>query len=99
MYKLYTQNLPISTAAKILRKTEIVADAYAEREIKQLQKMKLIKPYTVKGIYQQIPHNQYENMLQQILNDMRTKNNGKTPEQIREYLYNLVKDMDYNLNM
>lgn len=92
MYQLYIHNLPIPTAAKILRKIEMVADAYAERKIKQLQKMGLLKQYKTQGQYKNLPLTHYEDLLRHLLNDMRTKNIGKTPQQISEYFYNLVKD-------
>lgn len=96
MYSLYTQNISIDQAAKQMQRIEIIADAYAVKKTKQLQKQGLLSPGAIRGMYQQTPLSHFQQMIQHLLKEMKTKNIGTTPEQISEYFYNSVKATNYD---
>jgi hypothetical protein len=91
MYDTYIGDISDDEATDFLRKTEIVADEFATRKIRELQKINLFNKSFV-------PPQQYKNMskstLKEMITNIRTslKNqNIKSPKKISEFFYNMVK--------
>lgn len=91
MYSCYLGEISSKEAAKFMQKTEIVADEFATRKIRELQKKGLIKNNFVSPqIYKKTPFSAIEwttNMLRQEIK----KNKIQSPEKVSEYFYNMVK--------
>lgn len=91
MYSLYTEDMPLRRAAEIMKKTEMVADEYAFRKMKQLRKLGLVRDIGGPGPYKNVPIEAIMNTLSQIMSGMQYSKVGKTPREISEYIYNMVK--------
>ena len=91
MYDCYNDEVDIKEAADFMKKTEMVADEFAIRKLKQLERMGLIEVKTFpSGYYKNIPTQQLENMVNGIRMGLRQQGK-KSPEEISEYFYNIVK--------
>jgi len=91
MYDCYLGEISESDAAKFMKQTEEVADDFAYRKIRQLQKLKLVGPYTPPQMYKNVPIQQITMMVNNYRNDMRRKNID-SPKKVSEYFYNMVKN-------
>jgi hypothetical protein len=90
MYDCYLGEISEREAAEFMKHTEEVADDFAFRKIRQLQKLNLIEPYTPPQMYKNIPIQQITMMVNNYRNDMRRKNID-SPKKVSEYFYNMVK--------
>lgn len=91
MYDCYLGDISDEVAAKFMKNTEEVADEFAGRKIRQLQKLNLInKNFTAPQMYKSVPLNQIIQMIRQYRNQMEMQNID-SPEKISEFFYNMVK--------
>jgi hypothetical protein len=91
MYDCYIGELSNEEAANFMKHTEEVADEFAGRKIRQLQKKGLIsKSFRSPQMYKNLPIQQVSMMVQQYKNQMRGMNIN-SPEKVSEYFYNMVK--------
>jgi hypothetical protein len=90
MYNCYIGDISERDAAEFMKKTEEVADEFASRKIRQLQKLDLIGPYTPPQMYKNVPIQQIMAMMNNYKNDMSRKNID-SPSKVSEYFYNMVK--------
>ncbi len=90
MYNCYLGEIPETEAAEFMKQTEEVADDFAYRKIRQLQKLNLIGSYTPPQMYKNLPIQHITMMVNNYRNDMRTKN-IYSPKKVSEYFYNMVK--------
>jgi len=90
MYDCYLGDVSEEQAAKFMKKTEEVADEFATRKIRELQKRGLIGPFTPPQVYKNMPMEKITTMVNNFRTDMRRKNID-SPTKISEYFYNMVK--------
>ena len=90
MYDCYLGDISEEQAAKFMKKTEEVADEFATRKIRELQKRELIGPFTPPQVYKNIPMEKITMMVNNFRSDMKRKNID-SPTKISEYFYNMVK--------
>jgi hypothetical protein len=90
MYECYVGNISDQEAADFMRKTEIVADEFATRKIRQLQKMGYFEGFNPPSVYKNMSMSQIEMMVKQFRMMIRSKN-ITTPEKISEFFYNITK--------
>jgi hypothetical protein len=90
MYDCYLGEISERDAAEFMKHTEEVADDFASRKIRQLQKLNLIGPYTPPQMYKNVPIQQITMMINNYREDMRRKNID-SPKKVSEYFYNMVK--------
>jgi hypothetical protein len=90
MYDCYLGEISEREAAEFMKHTEEVADDFASRKIRQLQKLNLIGPYTPPQMYKNVPIQQITMMVNNYREDMRRKNID-SPKKVSEYFYNMVK--------
>ena len=91
MYDCYIGELSIEEAAKFMKHTEEVADEFAGRKIRQLQKKGLIsKNFRSPQMYKSLPMQYVSNMIQQHKTQIK-RMNMNSPEKVSEYFYNMVK--------
>jgi phenylalanyl-tRNA synthetase alpha subunit len=91
MYDCYLGDISDEVAAKFMKNTEEVADEFAGKKIRQLQKLNLInKNFTAPQMYKSVPLNQIIQMIRQYRNQMEMQNID-SPEKISEFFYNMVK--------
>jgi hypothetical protein len=74
-----------------MKNTEEVADEFAARKIRQLQKMGLIGSFTPPQMYKNISLQQISMMISHYKRDMKGKNID-SPKKVSEYFYNTVKN-------
>jgi DNA repair protein RadC len=77
-------------AAEFMKHTEEVADDFASRKIRELQKLNLIGDYKPIQMYRNLPIQQILMMIKKYRDDMRM-NTIDSPEKVSEYFYNIVK--------
>ena len=90
MYDCYLGDISEREAAEFMKHTEEVADDFASRKIRQLQKLNLIGPYTPPQMYKNVPIQQITMMINNYREDMKRKNID-SPKKVSEYFYNMVK--------
>lgn len=90
MYKCYIGDISEMEAAEFMKHTEEVADDFASRKIRELQKLNLIDNFNPVQIHRNLPIQQVLMMVSRYREDMRM-NNIDTPEKVSEYFYNIVK--------
>ena len=90
MYDCYLGEISEREAAEFMKHTEEVADDFASRKIRQLQKLNLIGPYTPPQMYKNVPIQQITMMVNNYREDMRRKNID-SPKKVSEYFYNMIK--------
>lgn len=91
MYEYYIGDISDQSAADFMRKTEIVADEFATRKIRQLQKMGYFNGFTPPSVYQNMPNDQIIMIVRQFRSMIKMKN-ITSPEEISEFFYNMVKN-------
>jgi hypothetical protein len=91
MYSCYLNEITDEEAAKFMKNTEEVADEFAGRKIRQLQKQNLIKnDFISPKMYKNVPINQIKMMINNYREKMK-KENVTSHEKISEFFYNMVK--------
>ena len=90
MYDCYLGEISEREAAEFMKQTEEVADDFASRKIRQLQKLNLIGPYTPPQMYKNVPIQQITMMINNYREDMIRKNID-SPKKVSEYFYNMVR--------
>ena len=91
MYDCYIGEISDDEAARFMKQTEEVADEFAARKIRQLQKKDLLgKGFIPPQMYKNLPLQQILMMVKQNKNQMRSMNIN-SPEKVSEYFYNMVK--------
>ena len=90
MYKCYLGDVSVKDAAEFMKKTEEVADEFASRKIRQLQKMGLLGPFIPPQVYKNMPIQKISMMINGYKNEMKGKNID-SPRKVSEYFYNMVK--------
>jgi hypothetical protein len=92
MYECYVGDISDDEAADFLQKTEIVADEFATRKVRELQKLNLIESsFVPPQMYKNVPKLQIKHMIT-THRMMLKRQNIKSPEKISEFFYNMVKD-------
>jgi hypothetical protein len=92
MYECYLNNLPIEEAASFMKKTEMVADEFAFRKIRELQSRDLIsKNFKPMSPYKNMSIETFSGMVEKYRNDMDSRN-ITSPEGISEFFYNMIKN-------
>jgi uncharacterized protein (DUF2132 family) len=91
MYKCYKNEIDIEEAADFMKKTEMVADEFAARKVREFVKLGHIdKSFVSPQLYKNIPIQQLKKMISNFRNELK-KRNYSTPETISEWFYNTVK--------
>jgi len=90
MYNCYLGDVSVKEAAEFMKTTEEVADEFASRKIRQLQKKGLIGSFTSPQVYKNMPLQNIIMMINNIKNDMK-RQNIDSPKKVSEYFYNMVK--------
>lgn len=92
MYQVYLGEMEPEEAANWMKQIEIVADEFATRKVRQLQKMGAITPDTkiFKSFYQNIPINHFINLIKTIKSELE-KQNVTNPSEVSEIIYNWVR--------
>ena len=91
MYKCYKNEIDIEEAADFMKKTEIVADEFATRKVREFVKFGYIdKSFIPPQVYKNMPIMQLKSMISHFRSELK-KRNFTTPEKISEWFYNAVK--------
>ena len=92
MYDVYMGEHSNQDAAVFMKNTEEVADEFAAKKIRQLQKLGLIdKNFKSPQMYKNTSLNQIIQMVTHYRSEIK-KRNIQSPSQISEFFYNMVKD-------
>ena len=92
MYECYLGDISVEEAAKLMKHTEEVADEFAGKKIKQLQKQGLLdKGFTPPSLYKNAPMSQIVAMVGFYRSQLKQQN-ITTPDKISEFFYNMVKN-------
>ena len=91
MYNCYIGDISEIEAAEFMKHTEEVADDFASRKIRELQKLNLIGDYKPIQMYRDLPIQQVMMMVNRYRDNMMM-NNIDSPEKVSEYFYNIVKN-------
>jgi hypothetical protein len=92
MLEYFNEEISLSDAAKFLQNTEKVADEFAVRKVKSLERKGLIKlnDYDIQRGYEHMNISQFENLISHFRKMLEQKNITGS-EKISEFLYNMVK--------
>ena len=91
MYGVYSGDVSIDEAAKFMKHTEEVADEFAMRKIRELQKKGLIDDrYKPTSPYKNIPVQSIKSMISGFRKQLENQNLS-SPNEISKFFYNLVK--------
>jgi hypothetical protein len=91
MYGVYSGDVSIDEAAKFMKQTEEVADEFAIRKIRELQKKGLIDDnYRANSPYRNISVQSIKSMIIRFRDDLERKN-ITSPNDISKYFYNMIK--------
>ena len=92
MYECYLGDISVEEAAKLMKHTEEVADEFAGKKIKQLQKQGLLdKGFIPPSLYKNVPISQIIAMVGFYRSQLKQQN-ITTPDKISEFFYNMVKN-------
>ena len=92
MYECYIGDISVEEAAKLMKHTEEVADEFAGKKIKQLQKEGLLnKGFIPPSFYKSAPISQIIAMVGFYRSQLKQQN-ITTPDKISEFFYNMVKN-------
>ena len=92
MYEFYNDEISVIETAKFMKEVETVADSFASRKIRELQKMGLIsRNFVPVEMYKNVSETQLASFITKIRSGLRSKNIF-SPDDISEYYYNLMKD-------
>lgn len=91
MYELYLGDMSLNEAADFMKKTELVADEFAARKVRQLQKMGFLKRnYNPPQYYKNVNASQLSMLIDNFRNTFKEKG-VKNPEQVSTTIYNMCK--------
>jgi len=91
MYGVYSGDVSIDEAAKFMKHTEEVADEFAMRKIRELQKKGLIdNNYRANSPYRNISVQSIKSMIIRFREELERKD-ITSPNDISKYFYNMVK--------
>jgi hypothetical protein len=92
MMEYYNEEISLSDAAKFLQNTEKVADEFAVRKLKSLERKGLIRlnDNDIQKGYENMTMSQFESLISYFRNQLK-QNNITGSEKISEFLYNMVK--------
>ena len=91
MYECYIGKMSDEEGAIFMKNTEMVADEFAGRKIREFQKKGLINSsYIPPQMYKNVPIMQITMLIKNYRSQMRLKNID-SPEKISEYFYNVIK--------
>ncbi len=91
IYECYVGELSIDEATKIVKNIEEIADDFAARKIREVQRKGLIdKSFIPPRTYKNMPIQQLKHMVNNFREQLKSKN-IKSPEKVSEYLYNMIK--------
>ena len=92
MMEYYNEEISLSDAAKFLQNTEKVADEFAVRKLKSLERKGLIKlnDNDIEKGYENMSMPQFEGLISYFRNQLK-QNKITGSEKISEFLYNMVK--------
>ena len=91
MYDCYLGEVNDEEAAEFMKKTEMVADEFATRKIRELQKKDLIdKNFIPPSVYKNAPITQIITLIKNIRLQIKQQK-ITTPEKVSEFFYNMVK--------
>jgi hypothetical protein len=92
MYECYLGDISVEEAANLMKHTEEVADEFAGKKIKQLQKQGLLdKGFIPPSLYKNVPISQIVAMVGFYRSQLKQQN-ITTPDKISEFFYNMVKN-------
>ncbi len=92
MYEFYNDEISVIETAKFMKEVETVADSFASRKIRELQKMGLIsRNFVPIEMYKNVPESQLASFINNIRSQLRSKN-ITSPDDISEFWYNLIKN-------
>lgn len=92
MMEYFNEEISLSDAAKFLQNAEKVADEFAVRKLKSLERKGLIKlnDYDIQRGYEHMNISQFENLISYFRKMLKQKNITGS-EKISEFIYNMVK--------
>jgi hypothetical protein len=92
MYSVYVGDTSLEDASEFMKNTEIVADEFAARKVREFVKSGFIpeKDATFNGMYKNIPIQAIMGMIQQFRSVIKQGNITK-PSDVSEFFYNMVK--------
>ena len=91
MYGVYSGDVSIDEAAKFMKHTEEVADEFAMRKIRELQKKGLIdNNYRANSPYRNISVQSIKSMIIRFRDELERKD-ITSPNDISKYFYNMIK--------
>ena len=92
MYEFYNDELSVIETAEFMKEVETVADSFASRKIRELQKMGLIsRNFVPIEMYKNVSESQLASFISNIRSQLRSKN-ITSPDDISEFWYNLLKN-------
>ena len=92
MYEFYNDEISVIETAKFMKEVETVADSFASRKIRELQKMGLIsRNFVPIEMYKNVSESQLASFINNIRSQLRSKN-ITSPDDISEFWYNLLKN-------
>lgn len=92
MMELYTDKISVDEASKFMFNSEMVADEFASRKMSSLKRKGLVD-YTNSDVergYQNYQPSNF-NMMIELFRKQLERAGKKTPDEITEYLYNMIK--------
>ena len=90
MYELYTGKIHLEDAVDFLYNTEITADEFAFRKVKEFHKLGLLKTITDMRMYKKMGKHNLANMYSQVKKILSVRK-GDSPDEVSEVLYNFIK--------
>jgi len=92
MYSVYVGDTTIQDAAEFMRKTELVADEFARKKVKEFVKLGFLpkEEATFEGMYKNVTTHQLMGMISQFRNVIR-QGRITEPSEVSEFFYNMVK--------
>lgn len=91
MYGVYSGDVSIDEAAKFMKHTEEVADEFAIRKIRELQKKGLVNDNYETKSRRNLSIYSLKNMISHFRDELENKN-ITSPNDISKYFYNLIKN-------
>jgi len=92
MYSVYVGDTSIEEAAEFMKKTELIADEFARKKVREFVNLGFIpqEDATFKGMYKNVSIHQLKGMILQFRNVIRQGRITK-PSEVSEFFYNMVK--------
>jgi uncharacterized protein YaaR (DUF327 family) len=94
MYGIYTGDISVDEGAKFMKYVENVADDFAIRKLREINKLfddKIKINANINKIYEKIPIDYYKNLINIFIKKIKD-GNYTSKEDISEILYNYVKN-------